>query len=191
MQVGGLIQSITPNSLFRKQVEALSGETISACFQCEKCTNGCPVTIAMDIAPHRLMRSIHIGLKDEVLQSDTIWVCASCETCTTRCPNDIDIAHVMDILRQLSLHQGVKASQMNVPLFHSAFLKSVRWYGRLHEMTMAITFALKSDGITGLAKQANMGVEMMRKGKIKLFPSRLIAGRQVKEMFRQSERRDK
>jgi heterodisulfide reductase subunit C len=191
MQVGGLAQSITPNSLFRKQVEALSGETISACFQCEKCTNGCPVTIAMDIAPHRLMRSIHLGLKDEVLQSDTIWVCASCETCTTRCPNDIDIAHVMDILRQLSRHQGVKASQMNVPLFHSAFLKSVRWYGRLHEMTMVITFALKSEGITGLAKQANMGVEMMRKGKIKLFPSRLIAGRQVKEMFRQSERRDK
>jgi len=191
MQGGGLAQTITPNPLFRKQVEALSGETISACFQCEKCTNGCPVTIAMDIAPHKLMRSIHLGLKNEVLQSDTIWVCASCETCTTRCPNDIDIAHVMDILRQLSLSQGVKDSQKNVPLFHSAFLTSIRWYGRLHEMTMAVTFALKSEGVKGLAKQANMGVEMMRKGKIKLFPSRLLAGHQIKEMFRQSERREK
>lgn len=190
MQVGGLAQTVAPNSIFRKQVEALSGETISACFQCEKCTNGCPVTIAMDIAPHKLIRSIHLGLKDEVLQSDTIWVCASCETCTTRCPNDIDIAHVMDILRQLSRSQGVKDSQKNVPLFHSAFLTSVRWYGRLHEMTMAVIFALKSEGMTGLAKQANMGLKMIRKGKIRLLPSRLLAGRQVKDMFRQSERRE-
>jgi heterodisulfide reductase subunit C len=190
MQVGGLAQTVAPNSIFRKQVEALSGETISACFQCEKCTNGCPVTTAMDIAPHKLIRSIHLGLKDEVLQSDTIWVCASCETCTTCCPNDIDIAHVMDILRQLSRSQGVKDSQKNVPLFHSAFLTSVRWYGRLHEMTMAVTFALKSEGMTGLAKQANMGIKMIRKGKIRLLPSRLLAGRQVKELFRQSERRE-
>lgn len=187
MAVAGLPQAIIPNSLFRKKIEDLSGEIISACFQCEKCTNGCPVTFAMDIVPHRLMRSIHLGLMSEVLQSDTIWVCASCETCTTRCPNDIDIAHVMDILRQMSNQQGVKDSQKNVPLFHAAFLMSVRWYGRLHEMTMAITFALRSEGFSGLVKQANMGLEMMRKGKIKLLPGRRRGVSQVKNIFRQAE----
>lgn len=183
-------QVITPSFLFRKQVEDLSGEKISACFQCEKCSNGCPLTFAMDIVPHKLMRSILFGLSNEVLQSDTIWVCASCETCTTRCPNDIDIAHVMDTLRQLSYDQGVKESQKNVPIFHSAFLRSVRWYGRLHEMTMAINFALKSGGVSGLAKQGNMGLEMIRKGKIKILPSKL-AGGQLKNIFRQAERRRK
>jgi len=191
MEVATLARPVVPDSVFRKQVEDLSHEKISACFQCEKCTNGCPVTFAMDIAPHILMRSILLGLKNEVLQSDTIWVCASCETCTTRCPNDIDIAHVMDTLRQLSSSQTVKDSQKNVPLFHSAFLKSVKWYGRSHEMTMIINFALKSEGISGLLKQANMGVEMMRKGKIKLLPSRLLAGSQVKNIFRQTERKEK
>ena len=191
MEVSGVAPNIAPSPFFRKQVEDLSREKISACFQCEKCTNGCPLTFAMDIAPHKLMRSILFGLRNEVLQSDTIWVCASCETCTTRCPNDIDIAHVMDTLRQLSSRQIVKDSQKNVPLFHSAFLTSIRWYGRLHEMTMVVNYALKSEGISGLVKQANMGVEMMRKGKIKLLPSRFRAGRQVKNIFRQAERQEK
>jgi heterodisulfide reductase subunit C len=93
---------VAPNSTLRKQIEKLSGEKISACFQCEKCTNGCPLTFAMDILPHRVMHGIHLGLADEIINSDTIWVCASCETCTTRCPNEIDIAHVMDTLRQIS-----------------------------------------------------------------------------------------
>src|SRR4030042_6002979 len=123
VNVGWLPQSITPNPSFRKEVDQMSGEKVSACFQCEKCTNGCPVSFSMDIVPHRLMRCIHLGLKDQVLRSDTIWVCASCETCTTRCPNGIDIAHVMDTLRQLSKRQGIKPAQYSIPIFHSAFLK--------------------------------------------------------------------
>lgn len=91
-----------PGSVKRQQIEQLSGEKISTCFQCEKCANGCPMTFAMDIAPNQVMHSIQLGLIDPVLKSDTIWVCASCETCSTRCPNDIDIAHVMDTLRQSS-----------------------------------------------------------------------------------------
>jgi heterodisulfide reductase subunit C len=189
MEVAKLLQSVRPDPVFGKKIEDLSHEKISACFQCEKCSNGCPVTFAMDIIPHKLMRSVLLGMKTEVLQSDTIWVCASCETCTTRCPNNIDIAHVMDTLRQLSSSQAVKDSQKNVPLFHSAFLKSIRWYGRLHEMTMVINFALKSEGISGLLKQAKSGVEMVRKGKIKIIPSRLFAGTQVKNIFRQTERK--
>jgi heterodisulfide reductase subunit C len=185
------ISPVTPKSAFRKRVEELSGERTTACFQCEKCTNGCPVTFAMDIAPNRLMRAIQLGLEDMVLQSDTIWVCTSCETCTTRCPNDIDIAHIMDTLRQLSRARGVKDSQKSVPLFHSAFLNSVKWFGRVHELTMASTFALRSEGIKGIRKQAGMGIEMIKKGKIKIIPGRLRAGRQVKSIFRHTGREKK
>ena len=177
-------QVIVPAASFRREVENRSGQKVSACFQCEKCTNGCPVTFAMDIAPHRLIRSIQLGLKNEILASDTIWVCASCETCTTRCPNSIDIAHVMDILRQMSASRGVKDSQKQVPVFHSAFLSSIRTFGRVHEATMTVTFALRSGGISGLLKQAGIGIEMMRKGKIRILPARLRAGSQVKGMFK-------
>ena len=179
-------QSVIPKPSLRKKIEELSGQKISACFQCQKCTNGCPVTFAMDIMPHKAMRLLHLGLVDEVLHSDTIWVCASCETCTTRCPNDIDIARVMDTLRQLSQREGVKSSQKNFPIFHSAFLSSIRRHGRVHEAEMAVNYALKSGGIAGLLKQASTGLAMFTRGKIKILPPRLRAKSQVRNIFKKT-----
>lgn len=175
------------HSLSCKQIEDLSGEKISTCYQCEKCTNGCPLTFAMDITPHRVMHSIQLGLTEEVLNSDTIWVCASCETCTTRCPNEIDIAHVMDTLRQRSIRQGVKTSQKQAPIFHSSFLSNVKRLGKMHELSMAVDFTLRSEGLKGLSKQSRLGLNMVRKGKMKLIPGRLSAGKEVKDIFRKSE----
>ncbi len=143
----------------------------------------------MDIVPHRLMHSIQLGVMNEVLNSDTIWVCASCETCTTRCPNDIDIAHIMDTLRQLSIKNGVKNSQRQVPIFHSTFLSSIKTFGRVHEASMALLFAFRNEGIVGVRKQAGLGLEMVRKGKIRVIPHRLRAGKQVKDIFSRSRRK--
>ena len=170
-----------------RKVEELSGQPISACYQCEKCTNGCPMSFAMDISPHRVMHSLRLGMIDEVLKSDTIWVCASCETCTARCPNDIDIAHVMDSLRQLSIKKGVKPSQKQALIFHQAFLNNVKRLGRMHELTMGVDFALRSEGIKGVLKQSSLGLNMIRKGKMKIVPGRLSAGKEIKEIFRESK----
>lgn len=178
---------IVPDPSWRSKVEELSEQKISACYQCKKCTNGCPVTFAMDIPPHKLIRLLHLGSKDLILRSDTIWVCVSCETCTTRCPNGIDIAHVMDTLRQISRRERVAISQKDIPIFHSAFVSSIKRHGRVHEMTMAIIFSLKSGGIRGLLKQAGMGLSMMQRGKIKLLPSPLRANRQVRNIFKKAE----
>jgi heterodisulfide reductase subunit C len=183
MTVAQLPPKIYPDSEFRKEVEKRSGAIISACYQCEKCTNGCPVTFAMDIPPHKVIRSVHLGLKNEVLDSDTIWVCASCETCTTRCPNGIDIAHIMDTLRQLSLSNRNKVSQPQIPVFHDAFLSSIRRHGRVNEMEMALMYYLKAEGLKGLLKQAGMGIGMFFKGKIKLVPARIHAVKQVRALF--------
>ena len=190
MTVAQIPQSVIPKPSLRKKIEELSGQKISACFQCQKCTNGCPVTFAMDIMPHKAMRLLHLGLVDEVMHSDTIWVCASCETCTTRCPNDIDIARVMDTLRQLSQREGVKSSQKNFPIFHSAFLSSIRKHGRVHETEMAVNYALKSGGIAGLLKQAGTGLAMFTRGKIKLLPPRLRAKSQVRNIFKKTKVKD-
>ena len=121
-----LPQVITPNPTFLQEVERKSRQKISVCVQCEKGTNGCPVSFAMDIVPHKVIRLINLGLRDQVLKSDTIWICASCETCTARCPNDIDISHVMDSLRQISQNSGTEASDKNVPFLHDAFLPHQR-----------------------------------------------------------------
>jgi heterodisulfide reductase subunit C len=187
MAVAQLPREIRPAPSFRKRVEEKSGQKVSACYLCEKCTNGCPLAFAMDIVPHKLMRSVHLGLEEPVLSSDTIWVCASCETCTTRCPNGIDIAHVMDTLRQMSVREGRKVSQPQVPTFHKTFLASMKRFGRVHEGEMAALYTLKTGGLKGLLGMAGMGLDMFRKGKIKLLPHR--PNRQVKDIFRAAERK--
>lgn len=187
MAILELPEFITPNPSLRKRVEELSCQKVSACFQCEKCTNGCPVTFAMDIVPHKLMRLLQFGLKDEILRSYTIWLCASCETCTTRCPNGIDIAHIMDTLRQMAKGEGIKASQYNVPIFHSAFLSSLKRHGRVHETELAITYAWEGETFIGILKLAGMGFAMFLRGKIKLKPSRVRAIGQVRELFKKAK----
>jgi heterodisulfide reductase subunit C len=189
MAVAELPRIVVPSPSFRRQVEEKCGETVSSCYQCEKCTNGCPLAFSMDIVPHKLMRCVHLGLKDQVLNSDTIWICASCETCTTRCPNGIDIAHVMDALRQISQSEGVKASQPQVPVFHKAFLSSMKRFGRVHEGEMAAMYTLRTGGVRGLLDMAGMGLDMFKKGKVKLLPSR--PNKQVRDIFRAAERKGK
>ncbi|MDD5039231.1 MAG: 4Fe-4S dicluster domain-containing protein [Dehalococcoidales bacterium] len=179
--------TIVPNPKLRKEVEEVSGQNISTCFQCGKCTNGCPITFAMDISPHKLVHLIQYGQVEEVLHSDTIWVCASCQTCTTRCPNGIDIAHLMDRLRQLSQRQGIRASQYSVPIFHKAFLSSIRRHGRVHETEMALTYSIEDAGWFGFLKLTGLGFAMFLKGKAKLRPSRIRALNNVRNLFKKAE----
>ena len=165
----------------------MSGQNISACFQCGKCTNGCPMTFAMDIEPHKLVHLLQSGQVDEILHSDTNWVCASCETCTTRCPNSIDLAHIMDTLRQLSQRRGIKASQYSIPIFHSAFLSSIKRHGRVHEGEMALTYSIEDAGWLGFLKLTGLGFGMFLRGKIKLKPSRVRSIGYIRNLFRKAE----
>jgi heterodisulfide reductase subunit C2 len=179
----------SPDFISGQEIAEKSGEKISTCYQCEKCSNGCPLAFAMDIAPHQVMHSLQLGLGSEILNSDTIWVCSSCETCTTRCPNNIDIAHVMDTLRQLSTRKGVKKSQKQAPAFHSVFLSNVKKFGRMHEMTLGLDFSWKNGGLKGLLDQSGLGLSMIRKGKMKFIPSRIKAGKEVDGIFRSAKRK--
>ena len=64
------------SSLLR-EVERRSGTPVSACFQCHKCSSGCPISPDMDLLSSQIMRLIHLGGKDEILESEAIWACAS------------------------------------------------------------------------------------------------------------------
>lgn len=92
---------------FRRSVDELSGQRLYSCIQCGMCSSGCPMAEEMDLLPSCIMRLCQLGLEEEVLNCKTIWICASCFTCTTRCPKGIDIAAVMDALRQKALAAGV------------------------------------------------------------------------------------
>jgi heterodisulfide reductase subunit D len=86
---------------FAGQVNALSRQTIQMCYQCRKCTAGCPSAYAMEYGPDRLLRLIQLGQRERVLTSRDPWLCFGCEMCGAHCPNEIDISEVMIALKTL------------------------------------------------------------------------------------------
>ena len=128
--------------------ERLAGLTsVSACYQCKKCSAGCPLTFAMDFYPDQVIRLALLGQDAQVLGCRTIWVCSSCETCTTRCPNNIDIAGVMDWLKEEAVRSGQASPQPTVTRFHQTFLDTVLMSGgRLSEPLLLGLYQLKSGG---------------------------------------------
>jgi heterodisulfide reductase subunit C len=90
---------------FVKKIEELSGQKLLACYQCGKCSAGCPAVSEMDILPNQVIRFAQLGLKEELLESKSVWVCASCYTCNVRCPKGIKIAEVMEAVRQILLRK--------------------------------------------------------------------------------------
>ena len=83
------------------------GEKLMRCFQCGTCTSDCPVArFSETYRPGQIIRMAQLGLKDKVLKSDTLWLCASCFTCTDRCPQDVEVASVIRVLRNLAVEQG-------------------------------------------------------------------------------------
>ena len=90
---------------FIQKVQELSGQNLLVCYQCGKCSAGCPAVSQMDILPNQIIRFAQLGLKEELLQSKSIWICASCMTCNARCPKGINIAEVIEAIRQVLLRQ--------------------------------------------------------------------------------------
>lgn len=182
-------ESVGHDFLFLREVEKESGEKVSLCYQCRKCSSGCPVAFAMDYPPDVILHMVHLGLRDRVLSSRTIWVCLSCETCTTRCPNDIDIAGVMDALRQIALREGrVAPAVREIPKFYQAFLGSIKAGGRVHEVRMLAMYMLRTNLLAKflsgeLLEQARLGWGMLRRGKLKLRPKRIRQTQEIKKLF--------
>lgn len=94
---------------FKYQLIKMHGsEKLLKCFQCGTCTSDCPVARYSDsYRPRTILRMATLGLKDRVLKSETLWLCAACFTCTDRCPQDVEVASVIRVLRNLAAEEGV------------------------------------------------------------------------------------
>jgi len=127
---------------------------------------------------------IQMGKRDEVLGSSTIWLCASCETCITRCPNEVDIARMMDVLRQMALESGKGSKEKSVLAFHEAFLSSIKSGGRLNEPVMMVNYKLKSGD---LFSDMALGLDMFSKGKLSLFGPKTKDVASVRKIFERTK----
>lgn len=173
------------NTFLEEVNDRMGGVPIQSCFHCRKCTAGCPIAFAMEYNPNAIIKMIQMGMREKVLGSSTIWLCASCETCVTRCPNDVDIARMMDTLREMAIESGVDAGEKNVVKFHEAFLSSIKMGGRINEPTMLVHYKLKTGD---LFSDLGLGMSMFMKGKIKPISPRTKDMKSVRKIFKSTDK---
>lgn len=164
--------------------ERIDGVPIQSCYHCRKCTAGCPIAFAMEYNPNQIIKMIQMGMRDRVLNSSTIWLCASCETCVTRCPNDVDIARMMDALREMAIESQVDVKEKNILKFHEAFLSSVKMGGRINEPMMIAHYKLKSGD---LFSDLGVGLSMFMKGKLSIFSPKTKDIKSVRKIFEETK----
>lgn len=167
------------DSSLAQRINEELGQNVYLCYQCVKCTSGCPLIQFFDWQPNQIMRAIQLGQMDISLESDTIWLCASCQTCTTRCPQGLDIAAIMDMLTREASAAGIKPGVPEVPIFTEAFMREVKLWGRAYELGLLAEMKLRTGKFT---QDLDLGAKMFAKHKIPILPKTGRPPRQVKPL---------
>jgi len=170
---------------FRNRIKERSGEDVSRCIQCGKCTAGCPISPEMDLQPNQVIHLIQINDHEAVLRSSTIWLCASCQTCSVRCPDNIDVAGIMDSLRKLALEEKVPLGEEQGVKFNELFLDSIRKRGRVNEMEILLHYHLATHQPF---KDTYLGLMMLAKRKLSFSGRKIKEVGKIKEIFQNSKR---
>ena len=188
--------SLNPHS---SNISGLGGELmeqtevrVSHCYQCGKCSAGCPLAVEMDYPPSVIMRLLQTGspdLEEKVLRSFSIWVCLTCEMCFARCPMSIDIPKVMDFIREKSLKEKkANPKAKHIIAFHKSFLDSIRYTGRLYEIGLFADYKART---LRIFDDLDLAPKMIMRGKLNIIPE-LIKGRSgVASIFRKTIKKNK
>lgn len=156
------------------RLSRVAGQDLELCFQCAKCTAGCPVAAEMDIPPHRVVALLRLGQEELLRQAESVWLCVGCGTCRLRCPNGIDIAELLDGLREKGDESPPIGSVRDIARFHRLFVEHIRRRGRVYELGLLARYKLASGGVLG---DVPLALRLLRRGKISLLPSRPLSGK--------------
>jgi heterodisulfide reductase subunit B len=170
---------MTIDPALAKRVQQEIGQNVYLCYQCVKCSSGCPVGEFLDWQPNQIMRALQLGQEDIALQAQTPWLCASCQACATRCPQGLDIPAIMDFLTRESRKRGIEPPVPEVSIFGQAFMREVRLWGRAYELGLMAEMKLRTRNLTG---DMDLGLKMIRKHKLSFLPSRGKPPRKVKPL---------
>lgn len=174
-------------SQFADLVRELHGVDVNQCYQCRKCTSGCPVANCMDYTPAQIIHAVRLGLKDAVLESNTYWFCIACGTCTTRCPQETGLLNIMDSLAIIARREGIKPKSPEVARFYGIGLFIIRSYGRMYDLGIAAMMQLRSGNPI---RDLGYGLKMLRKGKLEILPNSQNRAA-VKRIFERVKEREK
>lgn len=172
-------------TFFQQVVAATPGDSrLEMCIQCGTCGGSCPSGPDMDHSPRSLFAMIEAGMKDLVLRSNTPWYCVSCYYCMVRCPQEVHITDVMYTLKRMAVAEGFyqESSAAGAPQFSETFIGNVENYGRSFELGLATRFHLTHHPLN-MHKMAPMAIDLLRRGRIDLTPTRIKQIDQLKAIL--------
>lgn len=101
--VGIAFENSKPLRVSARKVGILSGQNVFTCFQCGKCSSGCPMADNMDLLPNQVIREIQLDNIPVIMSCNSVWCCTSCFACAVRCPKGIDLSKIMEAVRILQM----------------------------------------------------------------------------------------
>jgi len=159
-------------------------ESVTRCYQCGKCSAGCPLSDLMDFPPSRVLRMLQYEqpeIDDMVLGSQSVWLCLTCETCVARCPQEVDLPKIMDVLRSESLRQKKShAAARDIIAFHKSFLDTVKLTGRSYEVGLVAGYKMRT---MHLLQDVASVPKLLFSGKLNLLPHMLKSRSEVANLF--------
>ncbi len=165
-----------------------TGVNSARCYQCGKCSAGCPLAADMDITSSAVMRMLQTedpAVDEELLRSQAIWLCASCEMCISRCPMQVDIPKAMDYLRQRSVAGKLQhpSADREIVSFHRSFLDMVQVTGRSYEIGLVVDYKLRSKKFL---QDLTLAPQMLKKGKLPIIPETVKDRKNINRIFKKS-----
>lgn len=105
------------------------GESLFNCFACGKCSAVCPISeINEAFKPRKIIYMILLGMKEEILSNEFIWLCATCDACSFRCPQEVRMADIMGVVREIAEDEGYAPSGFNQQI------EVVKVFSKLYEL---------------------------------------------------------
>ncbi len=77
------------------------------CYQCIRCTSGCPSMKMLELKPHEIVNLVKLGFAEEVINSGIIWACATCLKCKERCPQEVSPVDLILALRNQAVEMEI------------------------------------------------------------------------------------
>jgi heterodisulfide reductase subunit C len=149
----------------------------------------------MDIKPHQVVRLVQLGQKEKLLESSAIWICLSCEMCSTYCPNEIDVAGLMDHLKNSVMASRRPPAEYEIAAFHEVFLDVLRRNGRISDLQLMQRFKWKilTHGHLPpkgeVVKDLSLALDLLKRKRLRLLPERSRAAAEIQRIIRQYGRK--
>jgi len=159
--------AITLSTDMAKFIREECGENVYLCYQCERCSSGCPTVTAMRYRPAQMMRLAQFGMEDTLATDASLWRCLGCDTCTAHCPHNLSVRRLVEVMRQHVMQERYLVSGLETLDGDEALHKGVQALGLLGERIGAHHNVSGEDNTARLAWTDNLAPEDKPEGLVR------------------------